>query len=67
MDQEEKQRLKRKLLKRFNDGKREHCVICGQTIAGYDIQDGKFEYTKSVRGEHLAHSYCVKKMIKRKK
>lgn len=60
MDKEDIEKLKKKLLKRFDDEERTHCVICGKVIARYDIENSKFEYVKNSRGEKFAHTNCVK-------
>ena len=63
----EKEKLKKKMLKKFEDDEKITCSICGKVIAKYDIEDLKFEYCKSGLGENYAHSKCVRKIIKKKK
>ena len=55
-----KERLKKKLIKLFEDSQYTYCSICRKVIPKYDIEDLKFEYCKSQFGEHYIHSSCVK-------
>lgn len=61
----DKEKIKKKMLKKFDDDERIRCSICNEVIPRYDIEDLKFEYCKSGLGENYAHSECVRKMIKK--
>lgn len=56
-----KEKLKKKLLKEFDNEEKHRCSICNQIIARYDIEDLNFEYCKNKLGENYAHSCCVKR------
>jgi hypothetical protein len=56
----DKEDVKKKLLKDFDNSIYHTCSICGETIAKYDIENLNFEYSKSKTGEHFSHSNCIK-------
>ncbi len=42
-----KEKLKKKLLKNFEENTKTFCSICRDIIAKYDIEDENFEYCKN--------------------
>lgn len=61
MNEEDKEKLKNKVIKNYNDyGELPNCIVCGKNITVADIIDNNYEYTKNRRGERFAHSSCIK-------
>lgn len=60
----DKNKLKKKLLKEFDNEIKHKCPICNQVIARYDIEDLNFEYVESKVNKNYFHSTCVKEEVK---
>lgn len=62
----EKEKLKKKLLKAYeDDDTKKRCCICRQIIEKEDIENLQFEYCKSKINETWSHSKCANQMIKK--
>lgn len=58
---EEKEKIQKKLFAKMKKYGTLKCMVCGDDIRLYDVEQMNFEYISNKRGEIYIHSRCKEK------